>query len=115
MREINNNMDIGKAQKVDVKSTKLEKVDSQPIGGHEERITDFSNPSAEVLGRSQVSKTDNLQEDVSFGLAHPQAIELSDKLFNLAYDKLSAEGDPNAYEKACAIATSSEAKDILCK
>ena len=59
------------------------------------------------------SKSDNVKEDVKFGMAHPEAIASSDKLFNLALAKLEAEGDPNAYEKACAISTSTDSRELL--
>lgn len=113
MREINKNMDIGKVQKVDLQTSKTEKNEPQFCGEIEEvNVKDFSNPK-EVLGRSQVNKADNLKNDVSFGIANPKAIENSDKLFELAFNKLQSKGDPNAYEKACAIATSEDAKALL--
>lgn len=117
MREIKNNMEIGKVQKQDVKFCGTEKTEPQ-IGKPavpEKEIKDFSNPSAEALGRTQVSvnKPDNIKEDIKFGMANPEAISASDKLFDLALSKLEAQGDPNAYEKACTIATSSEAKELL--
>ena len=74
--------------------------------------TDFSNPT-EVLGRSQVNKPDNIKEDVAFGIANPNAINNSDKLFEIAYKSLQSKGDPEAYEKACAISTSKDARELL--
>lgn len=113
MREINNRL-IGKVQQADFKSEKAGNTEPQFCGELEETcINDFSNPKAETLGRSQVNKTDNLQADVAFGLANPDAIDKSDKLFNLALAKLEADGDPQAYEKACAISTSEDAKALL--
>lgn len=113
MREIKNNVEIGKAQKAELKSNKLNNAEPNFCAEIEESgVKDFSNPT-EVLGRSQVSKTDNLKEDVAFGMANHNAISKSDKLFELAFKNLQAEGDPDAYEKACAIATSEEAKDLL--
>lgn len=108
----NNNVEIGKVQKIDSKIEKTESNEPQTVA-NEATIKDFSNPSAEALGRSQVHSTDNLQSDVSFGMAHPEAIENSDKLFNIAFAGLSQNGDPNAYEKACSIATSADAKSLL--
>lgn len=113
MREINKNIDIGKVQKTELKSNDSGKIDSQPITSEGKEIKDFSNPTAEALGRSQVSKTDNLKSDVAFASAYPQALSKSDKLFNMALAKLEADNDPDAYEKACSIATSVDAKELF--
>ncbi len=114
MREINKDMKIGKVQKVDLQKSKTQKTEPEFRAQLEEtNLKDFSNPTAEALGRSQISKTDNLKKDVAFGTAYPEAIENSDRLFELAFEKLQAEGDPNAYEKACTIATSEDAKALL--
>ncbi|MFA7657845.1 MAG: hypothetical protein WCY19_00255 [Candidatus Gastranaerophilaceae bacterium] len=117
MREVKNNVEIGKAQKSDLRTAKGTKAEPQFCGEFEEEssIKDFSNPKAEALGRSQVSKTDNVEKDVAFGKAHPETIERADKLFALAFKGLRAAGDPDAYEKACAISTSSDARDLLSK
>lgn len=115
MREIKNNVEIGKMQNADLRLSKSEKAEPQAISeGEESSIKDFSNPT-EVLGRSQVNSTDNLKSDVKFGLANPDAIASSDKLFNIAYSQLLNENDPQAYEKACAIATATDARDLLTK
>lgn len=113
MREIKNNVEIGKVQKNELKSGNSDKFESQSITSEGKEIKDFSNPSAEALGRSQVSKTDNIKSDIAFGIANPQAISKSDKLFNMALAKLEADGDPEAYEKACSIATSQDAKELF--
>lgn len=116
MRDLNNNFEIGKVQNTNLKQDRSDKVEPQQITEIEDAsVKDFSNPSAEALGRSQVSKTDNLREDVSFAYSNPKAIESSDKLFDMALKNLLAENDPEAYEKACAIATSPDARDLLSK
>lgn len=112
MREINNNREIGKIPQKEVKFGEAEKAISQEIVAENKEIKDLSSPN-EISGRSLVSKADNLKEDVAFGAEHPEAIERSDKLFNLALAKLEAEGNPNAYEIASSIATSEDAKAIL--
>lgn len=105
MREIKNNVEIGKAQGADFKSSKTEKSEPQFCAELEETdLKDFSNPT-EILGRSQVSKADNLKEDVAFGMANPQAIASADKFFNIAYAQLLSQNDPNAYEKASTMAS----------
>ena len=103
MREIKNNVEIGKAQsKHEIKSNKAE--ESFPQSEKQETQTnDVSFSGAEVLGRSQVSKADALQKDVAFGMAHPKAIEKADKFFDMAYAQLNKDGEANPYEKACAL------------
>lgn len=114
MREINK-VDMAKMQKAEVKLSGAEKNDAYLAEETStSEIKDFSNPT-EVLGRSQVSKSDNLKSDLTFSAEHPEILNNSDKLFELAFENLSAKGDPNAYEKACSIATSQDAKDLLVK
>lgn len=118
MREIKNNVEIGKVQKLDSKAIKPEKQEPQAIiEAEEKQVSDFSNPKAETLGRSQVAKLDNISSDVAFAAVNPEVVEASDKLFKVAYSQLKASGatDENAYYQASAIATSSEARDLLSK
>lgn len=115
MREINNNsknVEVAKLQKPELKSNVNEEVDKKLTEESEKlNVSDFSNPT-EVLGRSQVSKADNIKSDVSFGLAHPNVIAKSDKFFDIAFAQLQAKGDPEAYEKAASIA-SVYAKELI--
>lgn len=72
-----------------------------------------ASPSA-VAGQSQVKKsTDNLEKDLAFGMKHEDSMEKSDRLFNIAFKALSANGDSHAYEKACAIATCDTSRELL--
>ena len=103
MREISKNMDTGKIPKQDVKFCGTEKAEPQVTIQEGKEIKDFSNPT-EILGRSQVNKVDNLQADVAFSIANPEAVESADKFFDMAYAQLQKKGDPEAYEKASAIA-----------
>lgn len=115
MREIKNNVEIGKVKNTEMKLNKTNSADPNFCGDSEtSNVNDFSNPT-EVLGRSQVSKTDNLKVDVAYAMENKEAISKSDKLFEMAFKGLQEDGDPDAYEKACAIATSEEAKDLLSK
>lgn len=115
MREINknnNSVEIAKMPKPELKASSGEEADKKVIEEAEKlNVSDFSNPT-EVLGRSQVNKTDNLKADVSFGLAHPDAIESADRFFNMAYAQLQEKGDPAAYEKAASMA-SIYAKELI--
>lgn len=68
-----------------------------------EEKAEYTNNVPETLGRSLVNKTDNLKNDVAFGMTHPQAIASADRFFDKAYANLQAENDPHAYEKASAM------------
>ena len=107
MREIKNNVEIGKAKKANTKNEKQEKAEPQFCVEMEtdSEIKDFSNPSAEVLGRSQVNKADNLKADVAFGAEHPETIASADKFFDIAYNTLQTKKEPNAYEIAATMAS----------
>lgn len=67
-------------------------------------VNDLSNQT-EILGRSQIGKTDNLASDVAFGMQNHQAVERADNFFDIAYAQLVKENDPNAYEKASSMAS----------
>ncbi|RAI15143.1 MAG: hypothetical protein DKM22_04630 [Candidatus Melainabacteria bacterium] len=60
---------------------------------------------AEIVGRSQVHKQDNLKSDVNFLLSNPEVVKKAETFFNIAYERLLKEDSPNAYEKASAMAT----------
>ena len=115
MRDVKNNVEIGKLQKSELRAGKIEKKEVQALEGTEEvSFKDFSNPT-EALGRSQVKKSDSFKGDVTFAMAQPKAISNADKLFDIAFKRLQLDGDPNAYENACVIATSLETRDLLSK
>lgn len=101
MREINNNVEIGKVQKPEAKQVEPEIVEPQ-VAVPEKEIKDLSCPS-EISGRSLVNKADNLKEDVAFVLANPKSVEKANKFFDVVYEQLKARGDANAYPDACAI------------
>lgn len=102
--------------------SEIKKIDASKVPNLEKKVAEKSEPQfsgnekntkvikdlsdqTEVLGRSQISKTDNLACDVAFGMQNPQAIESADKFFNIAYAQLVKENDPNAYEKASSMAS----------
>lgn len=111
MREIKK-VDLSQVPNIDSKAQG--KAEPQFCGEDTEQkvVKDFSNPT-EVLGRSQISKADNLKADVAFGMANYDAMESSNRLFDIAYNQLSEKNDPHAYEKACAISTSPDARELL--
>ena len=60
---------------------------------------------ADVVGRSQIQKSDNLQADIEFVMRNPELMAKTEQFFEMAYAKLLREDAPNAYEKASALAT----------
>lgn len=114
MREINNNVEIGKAKKPEVKQPTPEFEVETKSAVPEKEIKDLSNPT-EVSGRSLVNSTDNLKNDSKFIVANPKAVDKAEKLFNIVFEKLTIEGNPHAYEIASSIATSADAKALLSK
>ncbi len=72
----------------------------------EDKINDFSNPHAEVLGRSMVSvERDTMKNDLDALIANPQIAENSDKLFEFAYYQAVQNGEENPYEEAAYFST----------
>lgn len=59
--------------------------------------TDLGKMPAEIIGRSQVSKTSH-QKDVEFAVNHPEKLEDLDRYFNYL---IGAKG--LSYEEACAV------------
>lgn len=116
MRELkNNNIEIGKIQqRKDIKTNKAEEALPQLNQDEEKIAKDFSNPSAEVLGRSQVAPADALQKDVEFAIANPEAVEKADKFFEMTLAQLDANGYKDAYAKASEI-TSGYVKEFASK
>lgn len=60
-------------------------------------ITDLGKMPAEVIGRSQVSKTAH-QKDVEYIMTHEKDVEDLDRYFNYLIDQRGL-----SYEQACAI------------
>ncbi|MBR1754482.1 hypothetical protein IJ732_06555 [bacterium] len=60
---------------------------------------------ADIVGRSQIKRADNVKEDVNFMLKNPDIMAKTEAFFNLAYAQLLKEDSPNAYEKAASMAT----------
>lgn len=71
----------------------------------EKKTIENLNGQADIVGRSQVQKADNLKEDINFMLKNPDIMAKTEAFFNLAYAQLLKEDSPNAYEKASAMAT----------
>lgn len=70
------------------------------------KINDFSNPHAEIIGRSMLSiERDNTKNDLDALLDNPQIAENSNKLFEFTYEQALQAGEENSYEKAASFST----------
>ena len=72
------------------------------------QISDFSNPSAEALGRSMLVKDiDNTDHDLKALIDNPQIAENSDEMFEAAFKAAQQAGVENPYEEAASVSTGS--------
>ena len=70
------------------------------------KINDFSDPKAEVIGRSMLFKgADDTTHDLKALLENPQIAENSDKAFETAFKAAQSAGVENPYEEAASFAT----------
>ena len=70
------------------------------------KLTDFSDPKAEALGRSMLFKgADNTKNDLKALLENPEIAENSDDVFEAAFKAAEDAGVENPYEEASAFAT----------
>lgn len=101
MNEINNNF-----------SPKVQNVSSNNLKGHENinnnlisenQINEIQDNG--ILGKSQVAKADSINSDIDFcKKASPDFLLKCDMFFESALNTLIANGEENAYEKACVLA-----------
>lgn len=96
MREIDN-MNAIRFQKVEIKKDKPKK--SAAPEGCEDNI-EFQNVKAASLGRSQVSKPDNVENDIKFMMKNPELVMQANMFFDNAYDLLKSKNEERAYEKS---------------
>ena len=108
MSEINgSNFSINQ---VNFNSSQKQPVDTpQGIKEEEEpKFKDFSNPSAEALGRSMLVKdADSVNNDLKALIKNPQIAENSDEMFETAYNAAVDSGIKNPYEEAATFSTGS--------
>ena len=70
------------------------------------KLNDFSDPKAEVLGRSMLFKgVDDINHDLRAIIDNPQIVENSDKAFETAFMAAQDAGLANPYEEAASFAT----------
>ena len=77
------------------KNNNAEEVDS------EQHLRDLGNSPAEAIGRSQVSKADNLVNDMNFMRQNPKLVLHADEFFDYTLNQFVKEGKADAYEQAC--------------
>ena len=70
------------------------------------KLNDFSDPKAEVIGRSMLLKgADDTKHDLKALIESPQIAENSDKMFETAFKAARESGLENSYEAAASFAT----------
>ncbi len=101
---LNNFSPIGKnilPKSSDVNNKPAETPKAEP-----DKINDFSNPHAEIIGRSMLSvERDSTKNDLDALLENPQIAENSNKLFEFAYEQALQTGEANPYEEAASFST----------
>jgi len=105
--EFNSNLNFGAIQKqANVKpSDNKDEILEQSIEEIAEEPKSQGVPVGQsaIAGKSQI-KTDNISNDLLTLRTNPKLVMLADETFDKAYEKLSEQNDPKAYEKACMIA-----------
>jgi len=108
MREINNstgNLSPANFQKVDTKKEMVPIPESTAEDLASVKVTDDLSISPEaVIGRSQVHKADNLENDMKTMLNNPDAVEKAVKFSTMAERILKEQGEEAPYEKAAILA-----------
>lgn len=100
MNDINNNFSA-KISGISVNSSKsAENIINKAVS--ENQINEIHDNG--LLGKSQVSKPDNINSDIDFcKKSTPEFLQKCDSFFDNAFDTLTAKGDENAYVKACVL------------
>jgi hypothetical protein len=101
MTEINNNIHI-----VPISSNinKISDVSPKTDTSINEQAVRELPADTGILGKSQVSKPDNVQSDIDFCLKQtPEFLEKCDNFFEKTFIALSNSNDDFAYEKACVL------------
>lgn len=104
MSEINNfNYDVKPIMPQEQISS-AKKAEETNVEKETKTIQDFSNPKAEALGRSQITKTDSVKTDVKFLKENFDTVQSAEKFFEIAYKQLVDANEKDPYEKACTMA-----------
>lgn len=105
MNHINNINNLQSIQHVNEMQQAQHMKDAQHAQQENAKVIENLSGHADVVGRSQIQKADNVKEDVNFMLKNPEIMMKAEQFFNMAYQKLLSEDSPNAYEKAASMAT----------
>ena len=105
-KDTNNAVDMTYREK-NVCKKKVQIIYIESLTGSD-KISDFSDPKAEALGRSMLFKgADDVKHDVKALLENPQIAENSDEAFETAFKAAQDAGVENPYEEAASFATTS--------
>ena len=89
-----------------VQKQSADKFPEESIKEEAPKLNDFSDPKAEVLGRSMLIKdTDTINNDLKAFVENPQIDENSDKMFETAFKAAQDAGIENPYEEAASFST----------
>ena len=94
------NINALRFQKIDIKRDKAKKSDATEGCEDDIEYTNFKNAKSESLGRSQVSKPDNIESDVIFMMKNPKFCMQANMFFDNAYELLKQKNEEHAYEKS---------------
>ena len=108
------NINALRFQKIDIKRDKAKK-QAAPEGMEDVEYTDFSNPKAESLGRSQVSKPDNVENDVKFMMKNPEFCAKANMFFDNAYEIFKQNNEEHAYEKSAQMLSACKDEFLMLK
>ena len=103
--EFNNKINLGAIPSAPVQ--KVTEKNAAPVEKNE--VKDVNSQEVPVgqnavAGKSQI-KADNIANDLVTFKSNPKAVEMADRIFDKTYASLVAEKDPEAYEKACLVAS----------
>lgn len=100
MNDINNNFSP-KVSGVSANNTKHQENISGSLVS-ENQINEIQDNG--LLGKSQVARPDNINSDIDFcKKSTPEFLQKCDCFFDNAFNTFSANGDENAYVKACVL------------
>lgn len=100
MNEINNNI----SHILPNISANPKKINENSVKQQNVEVSADVIPDNGYLGKSQVSKPDNIQSDIDFCIKQsPEFLAKCDNFFEQSFSALSASGQEFAYEKACVL------------
>lgn len=101
MTEINSNsQNINIQKNTQIKREKKQIASDAKLADEKKQVQDLGNNPSEMIGRSQVTKADNLASDMKTFKNNPQLIMHADEFFDYALNEFSKQGRADAYEQA---------------